>query len=87
MGTDSTDGESMAKARNIQEVIWQDLMMDQMQVKEKQSKMIPTCRAGVTERMTGPHAEQENIRDYRGKYVAFYFRHVEFDCHLGGENN
>lgn len=47
-------------------------------MREKQSKMIPTCGAGVTERMAGPHAEQENTKDYRGKYAAFYFRHVEF---------
>lgn len=28
--------------------------------------------------MVGPHAEQQKVRDCKGKYVAFYFRHVEF---------
>lgn len=42
-----------------------------------------TCRAGVTERIAEPQAEQENIREYRGKRGAFYFRHVEFDVPPG----
>lgn len=56
-------------------------------MREKQSKMIPTCPAEVTERMAGPHAERENLREYRRKYVAFHFRHIEFDVPPGGENS
>lgn len=34
-------------------------------------------------RIAEPRAKQENVREYRGKYSAFYFRHVEFDVPPG----
>lgn len=48
--------------------------------------MIFICLVEVIERMVGLYVERENLREYRRKYVVFYFRYIEFDVLFGGEN-